>query len=164
MSSLPPTRPRRLRITVRGCAPSDVPELRTLVLSKFRDRYSSIEFQVEQDSPLLELPERGGTSLRIPFHDIESVTSCGHYTELCCGTRTCRVRIPFSRVEKRLEGGPFLLVNRGVLLNMDHIQRTGNNGFVMDSGAFFAGRCRSFRSTRRAYEDYLLKRAEHTET
>ncbi len=103
MSQLPPSRPRRLRITVQGAAPQDVQELRTF-----------------------------------------------------------RVRIPFGRVQEKLAGSPFLLVNRGVLLNMDHILRTRDNGFVMDSGAFFTGRCRSYRSTRRAYEDYLLGRAGHT--
>lgn len=162
MSKLPPIRPRGLRITVRGAAPQDFQELRTLVLHQFQGRYSSIELCAEQDSPLLELPQGAEVPLRIPWRDIESVTSCGHYTELFCGTRTWRVRIPFGRIAEKLAGGPFLLVNRGVLLNMDHIRRTKDRGFVMDSGAFFSGRCRSYRSTRRAYEDYLIGRAGHT--
>lgn len=162
MSQLPPSRPRRLRITVQGASPRDVQELRSLVLQQFQGRYGSIEFCEEQESPLLTLPGRDHVPLHIPLRDITSVTSCGHYTEVCCGTRTFRVRIPFGRVQEKLAGSPFLLVNRGVLLNMDHILRTRDNGFVMDSGAFFTGRCRSYRSTRRAYEDYLLGRAGHT--
>ena len=161
MSTLPQNRPRRLRITVQGAAPQDVQELRSLILQQFQGRYGSIEFREERAPAYLELPGRDSVPLRIPLRDITSVTSCGHYTEVCCGRGTFRVRIPFGRVAEKLKGSSFLLVNRGVLLNMDHILRTGDNGFVMDSGAFFSGRCRSFRSTRRAYEEYLLGRAGH---
>ncbi|MGN1022213.1 MAG: hypothetical protein ACI4OJ_01835 [Lachnospiraceae bacterium] len=138
----------------------DLQHLRALLPSHFPDR--RIELNGEMLSPscgALLLPRRGGGTLRLPADNIRSVVSCGHYTEFSCLSGPLRVRIPFHRVEEHLKKGPFLLVNRGILLNMDRILRPEGNGFRMEDGTWYGGRVRGFSSTLRTYEDYLLGEA-----
>lgn len=157
MPTSPTPSPRCLRITVTGCDPQDLQSLRALLALRFPNR--RIELNGEAVAPAygdLLLPRRGGGTWRLPVGKIQSAVSCGHYTEFSCPGGPLRIRVPFYRVEEKLPKGPFLLVNRGVLLNMDHILRPEGNGFRMEDGTWYGGRARGFAITLRTYEDYLL--------
>lgn len=81
-----------------------------------------------------------------------------HYVEVSLRDgRKLMTRTPLYELEQRL-GRRFLRINRGLVVNMDYIERMGTDRCVLENGAelFLASRDRG--AIRAAYNEYLLSR------
>ena len=87
-----------------------------------------------------------------------SLESSNHVVDISLDDgRRLRTRTPLYELEQKL-GQNFLKINRGVIVNMDHIERMGTDCCILRAGdrLFLAARERS--AIRAAYSDYLLDR------
>ena len=71
--------------------------------------------------------------------------------------RRLKTRTPLHKLEQKL-GKRFLKINRGVLVNMDHIERMGTGRCVLRTGTQLCLAARERNAIRTAYHDYLLER------
>ncbi len=71
--------------------------------------------------------------------------------------RVLRVRMPLSELEQKLDG-TFLKINRGILVNMEHIEQLGANTCILRNGARLAVTIRKHNSIQAAYNDFLFSR------
>lgn len=99
-----------------------------------------------------------GDVCTILLSQICSLESGNHAVEVSLDDgRHFRTRTPLYELEQKL-GGNFLKINRGVIVNMDHIERMGTDCCILRTGGqlFLAARERN--TIRAAYSDYLLDR------
>lgn len=100
----------------------------------------------------------GGDICTVFMSQICSLESSGHLVEVSLDDgRRLRTRVPLYGLEQQL-GNQFLKINRGVIVNMDHIERMGKDHCVLRNGSrcFLAARSRNV--IRTAYHDHLLGR------
>ena len=90
-----------------------------------------------------------------------SLESSNHIVELSLDDgRQLKTRTPLYELEQKL-GRRFLRINRGVIVNMDQIERMGTDCCILRTGRqlFLAARERN--AIRAAYSDYLMDRRPH---
>lgn len=103
----------------------------------------------------------GGDICTIFMSQICALESSGHLVEVSLDNgRRLRTRVPLHELEQQL-GKQFLKVNRGVVVNMDHIERMGRDDCVLRNGSRWFLAARSRNMIRSAYHDYLLGRLSH---
>ena len=71
--------------------------------------------------------------------------------------RQLKTRMPLYELEQKL-GGRFLKINRGILVNMDHIELMGTDCCILRNGRRFFLALRKRSAICAAYNDYLLDR------
>ena len=76
--------------------------------------------------------------------------------------RKLKTRMPLYELEQKA-GKRFLKINRGVVVNMDHIERMGTDCCVLRSGSRFFLAVREHSAICAAYSDYLLDRFSRSE-
>jgi hypothetical protein len=64
--------------------------------------------------------------------------------------------VPFHTFTKRLTFPPFLLVNRGTLINLNHVQRLGEDYFLLNNGHKVLIKSRGIKPIKDAYKQWLL--------
>ena len=92
-----------------------------------------------------------------------SLESGNHAVEVTLDDgRRLKTRMPLYELEQR-SGRRFLKINRGVIVNMDHIERMGTDCCVLRNGSRFFLAVRERSAICAAYNDYLLDRFSHRE-
>lgn len=94
----------------------------------------------------------------LSFSDIESVQGSGNYVNITDASgNTYRARMTFSTASKSLlEDQRFLLLMRGVLVNMDLIAGIRDNSCIMKSGARLPVNVRNAKSIEQTWRNYLF--------
>lgn len=80
------------------------------------------------------LLEANGESYRIAYSDILYLEADGHYVVLHKREGELRWKENFSRCLERLSSHGFVLGRRGILVNLQAIDRIGKNGCILDTG------------------------------
>ena len=96
----------------------------------------------------------------IPLGKLVSAVSQGHSVDLrLTGGETLRSIMNFSEIEQLLAPHPrFLLVNRGVLVNMDHVLTLEGDSLLMQDGSRFALRTRNRAELVARFSQYQIAR------
>ena len=94
--------------------------------------------------------------LMLHLADIVSIRTEGHYLIIRDITKEeYRVRMTFSDISKKLEKAKeFLLINKGILVNMDHVRNFDGNSAVMTDGSSLPVRVRGQSGIVRQWHDY----------
>lgn len=71
--------------------------------------------------------------------------------------RNLKVRMPFSEIEKKMNKN-FLRINRGIVVNMDYIERLGTDTCVLRDGIKLPIAIRQSAAIRATYDDYVFER------
>ena len=103
----------------------------------------------------------GQTDYRLPFQDIVSVrTAESNYLDIADRQgREYHVRMTFSAVCGRLESDSrFLPVNRGILVNMDHIVRFEDGSCILKNGREYRIFTKKAKETEQKWQNYIFHR------
>ena len=105
----------------------------------------------------------GGDVCTVFLSQICSLESGNHAVEVSLDDgRRLKTRTPLYELEQRA-GKRFLKINRGVIVNMDHIERMGTDCCVLRNGSRFFLAVRERSAICAAYSDYLLDRFSRRE-
>lgn len=104
--------------------------------------------------------QMGRMSLDIPFDKIYVIEVLGRKTILHTIHDEITLRESLSTLEKRLEGGPFLRCYRYYIINMDHVLRLTENGFLMRNQQVIPISRDGRNEIRKQYLSYIFKQAE----
>ena len=100
----------------------------------------------------------GGDVCTVFLSQICSVESGNHAVEITLDDgRRLKTRTPLYELEEKA-GKRFLKINRGVVVNMEHIERMGTDCCILRSGSRFFLAVRERSAICAAYSDYLLDR------
>ena len=100
----------------------------------------------------------GGDVCTVFLSQICSLESGNHSVEVSLDDgRRLRTRTPLHELEQRSDKR-FLKVNRGVIVNMEHIERMGKDCCILRNGSRFFLAVRERSAICAAYSDYLLDR------
>ena len=91
----------------------------------------------KKPEPFFQVPQAG--NIKIPYADIRYICSDRNYMMLAVSKgNDRRFRMTFTSVAGQLQEDPrFLIINRGILVNMEHIRNMTNPSCFMDDGAVF---------------------------
>ena len=105
----------------------------------------------------------GGGVCTVFLSQICSLESGNHAVEVSLDDgRRLKTRTPLYELERK-SGRRFLKLNRGVIVNMDHIERMGTDCCILRNGSRFFLAVRERSAICAAYNDYLLDRFPHWE-
>lgn len=93
--------------------------------------------------------------------DLRYLTSDGHYCLLHCTAGTSRIRLSFREAVLQLaaaDDSPYLVINRGILVNAAHIAGHTSTAFVLDDGTSLPIRRADRQRLIRAYDSGSLSR------
>ena len=100
----------------------------------------------------------GGDVCTVFLSQICSLESGNHAVEITLDDgRRLKTRTPLYELEEKA-GKRFLKINRGVVVNMEHIERMGTDCCILRSGSRFFLAVRERSAICAAYSDYLLDR------
>lgn len=100
----------------------------------------------------------GGGICTVFLSQICSLESGNHAVEISLDDgRRLKTRTPLYELEQK-SGKRFLKVNRGVIVNMEHIERMGTDCCILRNGSRFFLAVRERSAICAAYSDYLLDR------
>ena len=100
----------------------------------------------------------GGNVFTVFLSQICSLESGNHAVEVSLDDgRRLKTRTPLYELEQKA-GKRFLKINRGVIVNMDHIERMGTDCCILRNGSRFFLAVRERSAICAAYSDYLLDR------
>ena len=100
----------------------------------------------------------GGDTYTVHLSQICSLESSNHIIEVTLvDGRQLRTRTPLYQMEQKLDKS-FLKLNRGIVVNMDHIERMGTADCTLRNGSRFFLSTRERNAIRAAYNEYLLSR------
>lgn len=100
----------------------------------------------------------GQTDQKIFVDDIVYCDVVGHYSQLhLCNHQTIRIRMPFSTLSAIIRPfSRFLECYRGCIINMEHIKKSEELNFLMDTGERVPFRKKGQRTLLRKYSEYLF--------
>ncbi len=103
--------------------------------------------------------EADGQTLSIFYSDLISVTSSGHYLSVIQrGGRTIVTRLTMPELLKKLENDPrFLIINRGILVNMDHVTSMSGSNCQMDNDTSYPIKVRNSTEIIQKWHDYCFE-------
>ena len=105
----------------------------------------------------------GGDVCTVFLSQIYSLESGNHAVEIALDDgRRLKTRTPLYELEQKA-GKRFLKINRGVIVNMDHIERMGTECCILRNGSRFFLAVRERSAICAAYNDYLLDRLSRKE-
>ena len=118
---------------------------------------STIQFRQSQNSRYIELIS-DRTPVKIPVRSILYVDSYRNAVQVhTTDAGIIRSYITFQKFEELLEGMKcFLSCYRGCIVNMDHIEKSTDEGFVMDNQELVTVRKRGSNAIKKAYLEYLF--------
>ena len=100
----------------------------------------------------------GGDVCTVFLSQICALESGNHTVEVSLDDgRKLKTRMPLYELEQKA-GKRFLKINRGVIVNMDHIERMGTDCCILRNGSRFYLAVRERSAICAAYNDYLLDR------
>ena len=118
---------------------------------------STIQFRQSQNSRYIELIS-DRTPVKIPVRSILYVDTYRNAVQVhTTDAGIIRSYITFQKFEELLEGMKcFLSCYRGCIVNMDHIEKSTDEGFVMDNQELVTVRKRGSNTIKKAYLEYLF--------
>lgn len=117
------------------------------------------------DASLLFKPSLSFTSNRhkieLPYADITSVSSSNHYLDITDAEGTIyRTRLPFSHAFRALQkDSRFLLIIRGVIVNLDFVQDFENGTCHMKNGMYFPYSLRREKELTQIWQNFVLAKS-----
>lgn len=98
----------------------------------------------------------GKQTIILPIEEIASIETDGHYLVISSTDgEVQRIRMTFSEITKKLEHAKeFLLINKGILVNMDQIRTFENKMVVLMNGTQLPARVRGYAGIVRQWHDY----------
>ncbi|MBQ9611310.1 MAG: LytTR family transcriptional regulator [Lachnospiraceae bacterium] len=177
---------RKIRkVTVNDLDREETYRLALQLHARMRSKGESVKILINENTdtcrPVLYFQVSGSNSeICIPYCRILSIVSDRHYVFVrCTGGIQKKIRTTFRSVTEQLlqpvtflpdqfspelspsehQGkGSFLLVNRGVLVNMDHVRRIDKRTLVLDDGFCCTIHSRYAKKITEQYEMYLLRK------
>lgn len=139
----------------------DYIDKKTLTRARVFHVLSDIRKKLPQLNPHLDFPS-GNRQISLPVDKIQYILSSNNYTLFGMEDgQEIRYRIPFGAIAQRTSDiDRFLLCNRGILLNMDHIIREESDVYVMKGGHRFPIRKSGQASIKHIYHQYQFKKLE----
>ena len=124
---------------------------------KLRRILSTIQIRQSQNSRYIELIS-DRTPVKIPVRSILYVDTYRNAVQVhTTDAGIIRSYITFQKFEELLEGMKcFLSCYRGCIVNMDHIEESTDEGFIMDNQELVTVRKRGSNSIKKAYLEYLF--------
>ena len=102
----------------------------------------------------------------VPISDIIYIQTEGHYLLIRVqGEEDLRVRMTFSEIMQKLaQAKEFLLITKGLVVNMDHIRKFENKNAIMTDGSVLPVRVRGYAGVVRQWHEYNFDklRSEHS--
>ena len=100
--------------------------------------------------------KNGKQTVMLSIGDIVSIQTEGHYLIIrSMGDVTNRVRMTFAEMQAKLEKSrEFLMINKGIMVNMDHIRDLSGSVATMVDGSTLPVRMRGQAAIVRAWRDY----------
>ena len=100
--------------------------------------------------------KNGKQTVMLSIGDIISIQTEGHYLVVrSMGGVTNRVRMTFAEMQEKLkQAREFLMINKGIMVNMDHIRDLSGSVAVMTDGSTLPVRMRGQAAIVRAWHDY----------
>ena len=110
----------------------------------------------KEPEPFFHVPQAG--NIKIPYSDIRYICSDRNYMMLSVSRgNDRRFRMTFKSAAGQLQEDPrFLIINRGILVNMEHIRNMTNPSCFMDDGAVFPMNRRKAASLQQTYKKWQL--------
>ena len=110
----------------------------------------------KKPEPFFQVPQAG--NIKIPYSDIRYICSDRNYMMLSVSRgNDRRFRMTFKSAAGQLQEDPrFLIINRGILVNMEHIRNMTNPSCFMDDGAVFPVNRRKAASLQQTYKKWQL--------
>jgi DNA-binding LytR/AlgR family response regulator len=110
----------------------------------------------KEPEPFFHVPQAG--NIKIPYSDIRYICSDRNYMMLSVSRgNDRRFRMTFKSAAGQLQEDPrFLIINRGILVNMEHIRNMTNPSCFMDDGAVFPVNRRKAASLQQTYKKWQL--------
>ena len=101
---------------------------------------------------------------RLHYRDIIGIRSNGHYLHITDTKMNEYVsRMTFSEAEAELSGdGRFLLINRGTLVNMDHITRFSNGICVINDAVHLPYNVKKHKLLEQTYQNYMFAKVHRS--
>lgn len=78
--------------------------------------------------------EQHGELIKIPYPDIWSIEAQGHYVELTYTDGALRWKTSLGSLQRQFEENGFVMVRRGMLVNISRISKVGKMECVLDNG------------------------------
>ena len=96
----------------------------------------------------------------LPTDEIISIQTDGHYLVIrTIGGEEYRPRMTFFDMSRKLDKAKeFLLVNKGILVNMDHIKNFDNNNVLMTDGSSLPVRVRGYSNLVKEWHNYNFEK------
>ena len=96
--------------------------------------------------------------IEVPLGGIISAVSCDHSVEInMIGGKVLRSNMRFRDLsELLLEEGSFILCNRGIIVNMEHIKTIDSSNIIMEDGTAFPIRIREKAEIAAAYSQFKM--------
>ncbi len=110
----------------------------------------------KEPEPFFHVPQAG--NIKIPYSDIRYICSDRNYMMLSVSRgNDRRFRMTFKSAAGQLQEDPrFLIINRGILVNMEHIRNMTNPSCFMDDVAVFPVNRRKAASLQQTYKKWQL--------
>ena len=104
----------------------------------------------------------GRTAYNVPLRSLVAVISQGHNTELyLSGKQHLNSSDTFKSISGRLESDErFLLINRGIMINMDYVLSPANGNMQMKDGSVYPIRVNGRASVLAAFSQYMISRVD----
>lgn len=123
---------------------------------KLQKILSSIQIRQAQKSRYIELVS-DRTPVKIPVRSILYADTYRNAVQIHTDAGIIRSYITFQKFEELLEGMKcFLSCYRGCIVNMDHIEASTDEGFLMDNQELVMIRKRGSNAIKKAYLEYLF--------
>ena len=102
-------------------------------------------------------------SMSLPYSDIIALCSSGHYLEIIDKNgKSYKTRTTFTTVQDKLQGeNRFLLINRGAIVNMDHILEFRDGVCCLEGGASIPANTRKEKEIERIWHNYLFSKVRN---
>ena len=98
----------------------------------------------------------GGKMYHFLYNDIRYIMSDSNYCTIMT-TSFYRARTTFQSILEKLKDPRFLLINRGIIINMDHVTGIDNQTIILDSSYSFPLNRRRATELQQTYIDYQFR-------
>jgi len=96
--------------------------------------------------------------INLPVDHIISISSNGHNLDIATSNDTkYNIKENFSAMAEKISGfNNMLVINRGVIVNLDYVEKIDKGNCILTDGTVFSIKIKSYASIRKIYEDYKL--------
>ena len=98
----------------------------------------------------------GKQTIMLPIEEIMCIQTDAHYLMIHdTSSKDHRIRMTFSEITRKLEQSKeFLLINKGILVNMDHVKDIEDKNAILTDGTSLPVRMRGYAAIVREWHDY----------